>query len=747
MTPIGKSGSSSAQQVQDIQRRTSEHELDQITPKVTASRQGAVSHQQMPGGFPQASSAKFAPSSKLLADAKRLATGKQKMSADQLSQRMKFEGRLIAERMEHAERTGNASDANISFVDIAGELGLEDALPKELDTLNADCKARLDNILAADSPEHDKVQGMAKALKDLLGAQADLFSAHAAHYEEVRRLPETSLSTEDRADILRSELSFAAYATHAACVVPDMVTAAHNKAQEVANQLEKKGNTEEAKPWQATAQQLKAVQKEILPDFKVAVDQAKLSKVVHDYQQVSDSTSNKLKAFTNMGLRQGIAVSGVALGATRAFTLAGLSDSPVGQLLGAAATTAIAHEVSTHLLAPALMELIGGATVPVSTLDVLPAPNKFVSEQGQVRPRSAAELKAAEDELKPLRAAHAMSINANKVGSGTGDSKGWTPFAISQGARGAIVSTKDYDKFQEAGAVTVGSIAAGFFMGGIHAADGLNAKMEDQFGRKLPAYTLKTSEKPIGERLSKVGKTAVENLNPFVEKNFTTYANKTAGLATGMALGKLGEPILDAVADSSTATKAGVSALVSGAQSVVLLSQAWGAFSLSPQVAADRKALTAARAKTALEEGKEPAEVKPGMLDRTRTTYKNMVDPDRSDGSHAFEKGTLGRVAENTYLRTQGAGGLVGALTNDLVAAGGKAAIGKITGAGKKPDKSAAAQTSTSTPAAAGSSGPTVAQPDPLAAAQPRKPVAGKPDKPAVASGSGADSQGGQGKK
>jgi hypothetical protein len=752
---IGKAGSSAS--AQRLQHVAEQHELDEITPvrpQVTAPRQGAVSPQlSIPGSFPKPSSTNFAPSRKLMDDARKFATGKQKMSVEQLSQRMKLEGRLLAEHMEHAELS-ETSVAPINFANLADELGLEDKLPKELDTLNADWKARLDEILGADSPKHDKIGDMAVVLKDLLGAQADLFSAHAAHYEEVHQL--SGISDEDRADILRSELSFSAYATQAACVIPDMVSAAHNKALEIADQLEEKGNTEEAKPWRETVQQLKAIQKEILPDFKVAVDQAKLTKLVHDYQQISASSWNKFKQVLTMGLlRQGAVISGTALGTTRTFTLAALHDSPVGQLFAAGATTAVAHEVSTHLLAPALMELIGGTvTVPVNTMDVLPAPNKFVSEEGQIRARTKEELKAAEDDLKPRRLSHALSINANKVGSGTGDLKGLGSFMGVQAARGAYASTQDYGELPGAGANTVGSIAAGLVMGGIHAVHGLSTHIKDHRDRDIPAYTIKTPNKPLGERFSKVGKDAIGNLNPFVEKNAMTATNKAAGLTAGMAAAKVAEPILNAVANSSPATKAIGTALASGLQSGALLSLAWGAFSLGPQVAADRKALVAERAKTALEEGKEPAPVSPGMLDRTRTTFNNIVDPDRSDGSHAFEKGTTGRKFENGYLRWQGAGGLAGAFATDLAAGGVKAAIEGVAGLVKSSDKPAAPQASTAAPAAAASQPtvtradqPVTAQPDPSTADQLRKPLSAKSGKPAVASGSGAGGEASKGKK
>jgi hypothetical protein len=689
---IGKAGSSSAQQVQDIQRRTSEHELDQIKPvkpEVTPSREGSVSPRQLsiPGSFPATPPrTKFQMSAQLKSEATRLGKHKQQMSIDYLSDRMKAEGRLIADYQAHAELTGASEDAFVNFPDLAGKLGLETTLPDDVNKLSADLLKNLDNLAKADSPDHTNMHEMAGVLKTMLADQTKLFASHAAQYEEVRKLPDSKLSKDDRANILLSELSFSAYATKSICAVPDIVSAAHTKAIEVAKALRAEpGNEEEAEKWEVTAHQLQGVQEDILPDFKNAVDQAKLSLLVKEYQDTSSSYKNQGLAFLGQGLRQ-MGLSGLALGAARAFTLAGLESSPVGKLFGAGVTTAIAHEVGTHLLAPAILDVVGGATVPIDSAKVLPAVNKLVSENGVVRPRTKAELDAATEENDALRAEHGLSKNANKVGTGAGELKGWSMFALVQGARAGITSDMDLSRFREAGAITLGSMFAGFFMGGIHGADGLNAKMKDQTGRPLPAHTMKKpSTGPVGKRMEGIAKDGVKKLDPRDAGNVRTNLNKAAGLTTGMAIAEhAGKPILNAVAESSPAVKAGVTAVTAGMQSILLLNQAWGAFGISARVKEDKTARDAERAKTSPETAGARAPASPGAYEATRTVLRDVGLPGRLPGSHSTLPGTAGFYAENANIVSQGIGGLPGAVVNDTVML-----AGKLVGSKSKPDPAA----------------------------------------------------------
>lgn len=686
---IGTGGPSRTQGIQP----THQDDIELVErPKVTASRSGSVSPRQLsiPGSYPATPPrATFEKSDKLKADAIKLGKNKQ-MSINQLSERMKLEGRLIAEHQAHAERTGDSEDAFISFPNLAGELGLEATLPHEINKLSADLFKDLDSLAKSDSPEHSKMQEMAGVLKKMLADQTNLFGSHAAQYEEVRKMPASALSKDDREKILLSELSFSAYATKSICAVPDIVSAAHTKAVEVAKALrEIPGNEEEAEKWEATAHQLQSVQKDILPDFTNAVDQAKLSLLVKEYQDTSSSFKNQGLAFLGYGFRQ-FGLSGLALGAARAFTLAGLENSPIGKLFSAGATTAIAHEVGTHLLAPAILDVVGGVTVPINSAKVLPAPNKLVSEDGVVRPRSKAELAAATEENDALRAEHGFSKNANKVGSGAGELKAWSMFAIVQGARAGLTSEMDLSKFKEAGAITLGSMLAGFFMGGIHAADGLNAKMKDQTGRPLPANTMKKpSEGKVVDRMRKVVKDGVPKLDPRNAGVVRTNLNKAAGLTTGMAVAEhVGKPILNAVAgpDISPALRGGVTTLTAGLQSILLLSQAWGAFGNSARTAEDHAAREKERIKNSPETAGKGDPVPPGPFATTQTLARDTVQPGRLPGTKSTLPNTPGRYAENANTVWQGAGGLPGAVVNDgLMWAGGK-----LVGSKSKTDPAAA---------------------------------------------------------
>lgn len=684
----GVVGGASADSTRDVQLAHRDEIEVRGGPRLTAPRQGAVSPQLlMRNAQLQSARSEFVISKGLKADAAKLTKGTQKMSVEDMIQRMRLEGRLIAEHQAYAESMGSPNDAHITYADLAGVLGLEDTLLKDMDTITKDLKHQLDALLDPTAPDSAAVAQVAMLLRDLLQAQTAAFSAHAANYEEVRRMSPFRFTEEASNEILLGELSFSAYAVQSACVLPDMILGAQRKAEEIANALKRAGHLSEAQPWNVAAKQLNEVREQILPEFRVAIAQAKLSHLVSGLQNTSTSFKNKALAFLGQGLRQ-MGLSGFALGAARALVLASLESSPTGRWLAASVATAVAHEIGTHLVAPAILEVFGGATTPVNTLSVLPSPNKYVSVGGQARPRTSGELAAADAELGQLRRDHLLSKNANKIGSGTGESKGWSMFAGIQGAVGGITSTMNLTPVQRAGASTLGSLGAGFLMGGIHGADGLNAKMADQYDRALPAHMMKTpSAGSLTQRMSDIGRVAVANLNPTKEKNFTMLANKAAGLATGMAVAKLGDPIIKAVEGSSPPVRAGVTAVVSGMQSILLLNQAWGAFKLSAQVAADRKARVVQR-ECAQEEGRRGGTpVTPGVFDRSRTVLMNIYAPNRSDDNYAFREGTAGRLAEKISLISQGIGGLPGALINDSLVAVGRPLARKLAGA-RSPDDS-----------------------------------------------------------
>jgi hypothetical protein len=667
-TTIG--GPSHTHSIERAQNDTLESD---IRLRVTAPAQGAISPQMLkPGALTQPKPHQFVISDNLKSEAAKLGKGNQAVSLAQISQRMKLEGRLIAEHTE------DPAACYVNFVDLADELGLSDRLPKEIDAVNIDLKRNLDALLTSAEPEPERVARMATLLKDMLQAQTGLFASRAAQYEEVRRIAAPTFTEDERSELLLSELSFSAYATQAALAVPAMVSTALGKTDAIAKALRQTGKPVEAQAWDVTANQLKAIHERILPQFKAAVEQAKLPELIKGLQSTSGDPKNKALAFIGQALRQ-MGLSGVAFGAVRAFTLAGLENSPLAKLLTASLTTAVMHEVGTHFIAPLILEVIGGATTPVDTARVLPAPNKYVSVNGSVRLRTGEELAAAEDEVGLLQREHGLSKNANKVGSGTGESKAWSMFAVFQAVGGGVTSTMNLGLLQKTGASILGSIAGGFFMGGIHGADGLSSKMKDQFGRPLPAHTMKAPPvEPLANRVRDIGKSAARNLNPLTEKNLTTLANKTSGLAIGMAAAKFGGPIINSVENSTPAVRAGVTALVSGLQSIVLLNQAWGAFSLNAQIAADRRALLDVRDETAEEEGGQPRPPPRSSFERTRTVLKNIYAPGRSDDSHACKEGTTGRLAENASIISQGIGGLPGALINDSVAALTAPVVAKI---------------------------------------------------------------------
>ncbi len=654
---------------------TPAHQNDDIElaerPKVTASRSGSVSPQQqtMPGSFPATPPrAKFEMSAKLKSDAARLRTNQQK-SIGYLCDRMKAEGQLIADHQAHAARTGATEDVYINFPDLAEKLGLDATLPDEVNKLSTEALDNLRELAKSDAPDRDDMHKIAGVLKELLADQTQLFASHAAQYEEVRGLDKSKVPKEDRAKILLSELSFSAYATKSICAVPNIVSDAHTKATKIAEGLRAEpGKEQEAEKWEATAHQLQKVQEEILPDFTNAVDQAKLSLLIKEYQDTSSSFKNQSMAFLGQGLRQ-MGLSGLALGAARAFTLAGAEDSPVGKLFAAGATTAVAHEVGTHLLAPAILNIVGGATVPIDSAEVLPAPNRLVSVNGQVRERNAAELAAATKQNNDLRVEHGYSKNANKVGSGAGELKAWSMFAMVQGARAGITGDMNFPAFKEAGAITLGSMLAGFFMGGVHAADGLNAKMTDKDGRPLVAHTMKKpSGAKFGESMGKILKEGLPMLDPRNAGVIRTNYNKAAGLTTGMGLADLvGKPILDLVSgpETSPALRGGVTTLTAGLQSILMLSQAWGAFGNSARTEKDHAAREKERIRSSPETAGAGDPRPPGAFASTKMLASDLVHPGHLPSTKSTLPDTKGRYAENLNTAWQAAGGMPGAAFAD----------------------------------------------------------------------------------
>jgi hypothetical protein len=723
-------------------------ELDEITPvkpKVTVPREGSVSPRQLsiPGRFPSPPPT-FEKSAKLKAKLNEYHSGPQKLSTERLKQRMRLEGQLLAERQEYAELTGVPEDAFISYAHISGELGIGPSIADEVDQAHKTMSEKLDELMSSSAPDHKKMEGTTHLLKSMLKSQSDFFAAHAAQYEEVRSQP---LSKEDHAHILRSELSLAAYAINTACDIPETIAKIQNKATSISEALVEAGHPEEAQHWTGISDCLGKVQTEIGGELQTAVDQAKLPALIQKYQETSSSWSNKALAFLGQGLRQGI-LSGIALGAVRAFTLAGLKNHPAAQALVAGLATAIAHEVGTHLAAAMVLDILGGATRPINSAEVLPAPNKFVSKNGEVRERSDEEMEAAVKKNDALRHTHGLSHNANKPSvSLSGDLKGFLMFATVQAIRAAASNDKELGKFTDAAYVTLGSIIAGIFMGGTHGADSLNAKMKDGSNRGLPAHTTvpKSTEK-YAKRINDIVDTAKKKFDLTNPANVKTLQNKTAGLATGILSGKALEPAITAALERGGKSGAAIAGFSAAAQSILLLSQAWGAFGMSAQVAADKKVLDGARASRALEEGREPAPARAQLMPRTSTALKNVTDSGRPQFTHATEPNDGLSLAHNLsrlYTAYQGVSELPGAVVNDVTTLMGNAAIDK----GKKVFGS-----NTNNPTTAPASGapaPASGAPVPASVAPAPAPVAAAPARgtPATARGASAGDQGGQSKK
>lgn len=628
---------------------------------VTTSHQGAIEQSQMPGAYPPSPTATpFEMSPELRSEAAKFAKKPQVASKEYLSERMQLEGSYLAELQKHAEKTDSPDSAFVSFPQIARDLGLENPVADNIERLQQQTTQELKEILKGAKPDQDRMQALTMQLKKLLSEQTELFAHQAAKYEEVKRMD--GLPEEAKINIQRSELSFSAYATKTACDVPNMVAQAHEKASLIERSLKAIGQEDEAKPWTTTTKELEGLQKDISSDFKTAVDQAKLTLLVDEYQKVSGDWKNKGMAFIGQGVRQA-GLSGFALGAVRAFTLAGLEGNTTAQVFGAGATTGIAHEVGTQLLAPAILEIVGGATRPINTAEVLPAPNKFVSENGVVRERNEDEMKAAKKEVADLRKEHEQSKNANKTGSLPGEAKAWSFFSGIQGASAAVTNNMDLTSTQQAGAITLGSIIAGFFMGATHGADGLNAKMKDQYGRALPAHTMKKpSDAPLKARLKDTIDAGWAKLNPADTSARKVYENKIAALTVGLGYQRALDPAIKAVENSSPAVKAGVTGFVTGVQSIMLLSQAWGGFGIGAQTAADKKAAAAERKEKNLPEPEQ------GRFDRLNTARLNVFNPGRDAYTHATKDG-VARLAENAYTVLQGIGEIPETAVTDMLEA------------------------------------------------------------------------------
>lgn len=707
MTPgIGAPGSSRIRS-NPIDKSTRGQELDKI--EVTAPRRGSVSSQQhaadsqrSPSPAQNLNPKQFVMPGKLKNEAAAFvkSLGKQQsMTGAQLLQRMTLEGKLIAEHQDHALKTDKTGGAALSYAELSEKLGIDDPLPRQIDDINAKLDTDLKALKGSSSSDREQLDKMTALFTTSLRTQTELFAHRGAQYEEVRNMSADKLSGKDREHALLSEMNFSIFATHSACAIPSLITTSLTKAEKTAAELRKDPKNEvEAKAWEATAAQLKSVQKDVLPDFKNAIDQAKLSHLIDQYQKSGSSSKNQMLTFLLQGLRQ-LGLSGFALGAARAFTMAGLSEHPVAKVIVAGLATAFAHDLGTHLLASAIVAVFGGETVPVDTLQVVPAANRLVSENGVVRPRTDDELKTANDALKPYRADHTLSKNANKVGTGSGEVKAWLMFLAFQGLRAGVTSLMDLTKFQEAGAITLASMAAGMMMGGIHGSDGMNAKVEDPEGRKLPANVPKPPDgSTVEARLAKAGKEGLQKLNMLKDANLSMLANKSAGLIAGIGISdSVGTKILSATAaatENRPELKAGIATLVGGLQSVLMLSTAWSSFALDAQVKADIGVRDAERIKNdpELAAAKAAGTFKgsePKNWDRIRTAGLNVLHPGRAEGSHATNPETepVGRFVENLYLGAQGVVTVPTAGVTDLGRVGVNYLADKVRGKDGKSDK------------------------------------------------------------
>jgi len=661
------------QAAQQAQQASQEQRVQQATVQnVSGQHQGVVETSQLPGAFPTEHEGAPAPFRTPAALAERADTLRRQMlhhdssvrepanqenvrrpaNLAQAKERMLIEGEYLKANAEHAGKTGHTANAFVSFDQMARELGLTSVLADEVDRIHTQFTSDIDNILNESKKRPDEgpghlIQSMRAAVRD----QAALFAKRDAVYEEVLN---QDLSKSEREAVQTSQLSFSFYATEVGSKIPNTLENTLSHANGIVSDLQnRKAELEKSQgdkspevtqlaaqieDWSKAAKELEQMKTDLLPDFTAAVDLNKLAQHINTLNESSGSVGNQLHAFVGQGVRQMI-LSGAALGAANAFTEAALSNWPAAQPFVGGLATALAHDFATHFLARGALDLIGGATRAVTPGEV--------SEQGVVRERTPAEIESKKEQDKAMLTQLKQTQNAHKLGAASAEAQFWSMFGGAQGGRGLFF---DSTEANQPGGATLSSMVAGFGMGGKQGAGGMRASIKDGQNRAIPAYTM--APKPSdgstpapSEQKTKLAKTAdwmkqgVEQMNYLKPGPRKTLENKTGSLASGMALGKIGGAVVDAVADSSTGVKIFGEGAGTGMKSPLLLAVFWGGAQLGSIVQADQKA----------------AGGQAHSYDRFIAAWRTMTDPDRAANPHVFDAGSISRALENTYDRLQAA--------------------------------------------------------------------------------------------
>lgn len=658
---------------------------------VAAPRQGPVDASHMTARSASAVSerepARFQPSTSLK---KRALELRKDMPEDtlrprdlsQATTRMVLEGHYLQEAQQHAAAT--RKPMFISFEQIDRHLGLASRLAEEVEARRTQVWEQLAQISESQKPKLQRMMEVSQCFRGAIEQQIELFAKRTAVYDEVLKQP--GLSKEDRTAVLESELSFSIYATKTQLDIPKMVGTVLQKADAITGALERSERNlrdkgmdtraaalrEQVQQWKAVSEELVAIQDELAPVAKSAVDRAGLAHLLKVLNESSGSLGNQAHAFTGQGVRQ-LGLSGLALGAANSFTEAALEKWPGAQPIVGALATALAHEVGTHLLACSILEVVGGATRPVNAAHVLPSPNPLVSVQGEVRKRRPEELDAERAKVTAKRCEFWRAQNAHKLGSLEGDAKAWTLFAVAQGVLGA---TSIFAPTDGPGVATLGSMLAGLMMGGIHAVGGLRARVEDERGRSIPAYAVNAAAPAtVAGKLKKTGAEGLAKLNYLQEAPRKAVQDKISSLALALASTKALDLATNAVVKKTPASKSAVTGFAAAAKSIVLLSQYWAGIQIGALTKVDAAAKRTAGTQSS-----------GANYDRAGTAWRNITQPNRPAVPHATPPRSTVRLAENAYTVWQGISQLVPTALSDTVESTPgmiKVAAGKIEGSVK----------------------------------------------------------------
>ncbi len=670
------------QAAQQAQQASQEQRVQQAAVQnVSGQHQGVVEPSQLPRTSPPASgqpTETFSPSATLMRKASALhqemlahnADLKRPANLDQATRRMVIEGQFLQEHAEHVKRT-KSSESLPTFEEVGRQTNLQSALFEQVQSSFDKLTSALEEVMQKNGQDQGLERGIlavAPELKESMQLQTDLFAKRVAHYEEVLN-QSPPLSKEDREAVLKSELNFSLYATRLASHIPNALNFAITSAEAIIDKMKQEqpepaqaSSSRDAKPselaqWEKTLEGLEKLQAELLPEFENSVAQAKLGKVIDELNESSGSVTNQVHAFTVQAFRQ-MALSGLALGAVNSFTDYALSKWPAAQLVVTPAATALAHDIGTHTLAAAILEVFGGATKPVKGSEVFPAPNKYVSENGTVRPRNEQEMELERENNKKMLTQLKEIQNGHALGSAKGDFKSYLMFFIAQGTRALTFSSINAD---HPGGATVSSMAGGAGMGGWQGAGGLRDGMLDQEGRRIPAFTMSnnlydltqeqrdkkaTEDMSLSTRLKGVGSKAMENLNYLDDAKRKAVDSKRAGLTTGWALKQVMEPAIKALENSSPAGKLVGQAAAIATQSPLNLAMFW----ISTRMSAYAKAAESAPpADGAQERGASK------MYERTRGLAHAAANPNQPANKQTAAQGSAARLVTNALDSAQAA--------------------------------------------------------------------------------------------